>query len=202
MTRAADSAIGFATNENRIRRRPRYFRATLPRARNSPLPEIRSSLAPEDAVANCFPGLELDIRNLDRRFFPGLVFNFVEPDGDQARLCNTAPSSHYSMYSKIPTCSSPRGDAASPVRSDGNLQERLLADSLRASSHRTTTRGVDLRNGNWYLDWIEQGETKRISTRRRADALTGLTVWRLIRGLEPGPVSIGLKRRDKAGARR
>src|SRR4051794_34912163 len=32
---------------------------------------------PEDAVANCFPGLELDIRNLDRRFFPGLVFNFV-----------------------------------------------------------------------------------------------------------------------------
>ena len=32
---------------------------------------------PEDAVANCFPGLELDVRNLDRRFFPGLVFNFV-----------------------------------------------------------------------------------------------------------------------------
>src|SRR4029079_13538307 len=27
---------------------------------------------PEDAVANCCPGLELDIRNLDRRFFPGL----------------------------------------------------------------------------------------------------------------------------------
>ena len=27
---------------------------------------------PEDAVANCYPGLELDIRNLDRRFFPGL----------------------------------------------------------------------------------------------------------------------------------
>src|SRR5215470_9056146 len=25
---------------------------------------------PEDAVANCFPGLELDVRNLDRRFFP------------------------------------------------------------------------------------------------------------------------------------
>src|SRR5258708_2733625 len=34
---------------------------------------------PEGAVANCFPGLELDVRNLDRRFFPGLVFNFVEP---------------------------------------------------------------------------------------------------------------------------
>ena len=34
---------------------------------------------PEDAVANCFPGLELDVRNLERRFFPGLVFNFVTP---------------------------------------------------------------------------------------------------------------------------
>ena len=33
---------------------------------------------PEDAVANCFPGLEVDIRNLDRRFFPGLVFDFIE----------------------------------------------------------------------------------------------------------------------------
>src|SRR3954469_7836135 len=38
---------------------------------------------PEDAVANCFPGLEMDVRNLDRRFFPGLVFDFVE---DGARL--------------------------------------------------------------------------------------------------------------------
>src|SRR5215470_4767557 len=38
---------------------------------------------PEDAVANCFPGLELDVRNLDRRFFPGLVFEFVN---DGARV--------------------------------------------------------------------------------------------------------------------
>ncbi len=31
----------------------------------------------ESAVANSFPGLEVDIRNLDRRFFPGLVFSFI-----------------------------------------------------------------------------------------------------------------------------
>jgi Ferritin-like len=30
----------------------------------------------ESGVGNCFPGLEFDHRNLDRRFFPGLVFNF------------------------------------------------------------------------------------------------------------------------------
>src|SRR5262249_16705582 len=32
---------------------------------------------PEDVAPNCFPGLELDVANLDRRFLPGLVFNFV-----------------------------------------------------------------------------------------------------------------------------
>ena len=30
----------------------------------------------ESGVGNCFPGLEFDHRNLDRRFFPGLVINF------------------------------------------------------------------------------------------------------------------------------
>ena len=29
------------------------------------------------SVANCFPGLELDVRNLDGRFFPGLLFRVV-----------------------------------------------------------------------------------------------------------------------------
>ena len=32
----------------------------------------------ESAVGNCFPGLEFDHRNLDRRFFPGLVFEFSD----------------------------------------------------------------------------------------------------------------------------
>src|SRR5258706_11751943 len=32
---------------------------------------------PEDVVANSYPGLEVDVRNLDCRFFPGLVFDFV-----------------------------------------------------------------------------------------------------------------------------
>ena len=33
----------------------------------------------ESAIANCFPGLD-DVRNLDRRFFPGLIFSFVRFD--------------------------------------------------------------------------------------------------------------------------
>jgi hypothetical protein len=39
---------------------------------------------PEAGVDNCYPGLEFDQRNLDQRFFPGLVFYFHRADG--ARL--------------------------------------------------------------------------------------------------------------------
>src|ERR1700757_4742969 len=35
----------------------------------------------EGGVGNCFPGLEFDHRNLDRRFFPGLVFEFGDNTG-------------------------------------------------------------------------------------------------------------------------
>src|SRR4029079_3021991 len=60
----------------------------------------------------------------------------------------------------------------------------------------------DLIDGDWYLDWIEQtyqekGKPKRhrLSVRRdRAGAIDGAVVWRIVRGLERGPVNIGLRR--------
>ena len=39
------------------------------------------SSRPESGVDNCYPGLEFDQRNLDKAFFPGLVFEFHRPDG-------------------------------------------------------------------------------------------------------------------------
>jgi hypothetical protein len=36
---------------------------------------------PEAGVDNCYPGLEFDQRNLDQRFFPGLVLYFHRADG-------------------------------------------------------------------------------------------------------------------------
>jgi hypothetical protein len=36
---------------------------------------------PESGVENCFPGLEFDQRNLDKRFFPGLVFELHHSGG-------------------------------------------------------------------------------------------------------------------------
>src|SRR5918996_910123 len=40
-----------------------------------------ASSRPESGVDNCYPGLEFDQRNLDKAFFPGLVFEFHRPDG-------------------------------------------------------------------------------------------------------------------------
>ncbi|MGH3568100.1 MAG: ferritin-like domain-containing protein [Pseudonocardia sp.] len=36
---------------------------------------------PESGVDNCYPGLEFDQRNLDKAFFPGLLFEFHRQDG-------------------------------------------------------------------------------------------------------------------------
>lgn len=40
-----------------------------------------ASSRPESGVDNCYPGLEFDQRNLDKAFFPGLVFEFHRSDG-------------------------------------------------------------------------------------------------------------------------
>src|ERR1700704_3879196 len=34
----------------------------------------------ESGIGNCFPGLECDLRNLERRFFPFLEVDFENPD--------------------------------------------------------------------------------------------------------------------------
>ncbi|MGH8904881.1 MAG: ferritin-like domain-containing protein [Egibacteraceae bacterium] len=54
----------------------------LPRNRTARLAQAQAAGNPvvvelESGVGNCFPGLELDVRNLDRRFFPFLAVDFV-----------------------------------------------------------------------------------------------------------------------------
>ncbi|MGQ0446249.1 MAG: hypothetical protein ACT4O2_14270 [Beijerinckiaceae bacterium] len=41
---------------------------------------------PEDAVENCFPGLEFDQRNFDKAFFPGVLFEWHHDGGVAVRL--------------------------------------------------------------------------------------------------------------------
>jgi hypothetical protein len=117
----------------------------------------------ESGVGNCFPGLEFDHRNLDRRFFPGLIFEFVD-SGVQLVAVDT---------------------------NDPDLDPKS-----RLAKMLTGEAGTKLGQGSWFLDNISQGD-KTISMTQDGTDL-GLTVaWRLIRCLEPGGVTIGLKRRPQ-----
>jgi hypothetical protein len=138
----------------------------------------------ESGVANCFPGLELDLRNLDCRFFPGLIFQFVIaprqpvpealPNQEGCRLL-------YVDYLEDPTL---------PETSEHGWVQALL------SAYKGAT-GTMLSKGRWYLDWIEQGGTRIVMYDDKGKPYDGEIVWRLVRGLEADlPLTIGLIRRD------
>jgi hypothetical protein len=146
---------------------------------------------PEDAVANCFPGLELDVRNLDRRFFPGLVFNFVEL-GSNNKLVQCGAKLAYVDDAEDPDLEFNLKETQNRLYGVMNIPPKV-AKAL--SGRFTDTLKASLRSGDWFLDWIEQ-DKKRLSMK----GLSGLEVWRLVRGLEPGLVSIGLRRR-KGGSK-
>ena len=148
---------------------------------------------PEDSVGNCFPGLDLDVRNLDRRFFPGLVFEFIssgntpEPDRLGALLLypdgrgdsDLRPEYLEQLEPKVRKWIAPlREDLFS--RLNGDLQDKLA-------------------DGVWYLDWIEQGGKRIPMGQHQADGptewLDGMVVWRLVRGLTAGVVTVSLCRR-------
>src|SRR5262245_3390226 len=99
-------------------------------------------------MGNCYPGLEVDIRNLDRRFFPGLVFEFVARD-DVASEYRTDVE-----YGARLAYLDPLRD---PELNDGSPRAKALSDEL-------DKKGGDLKSGLWYLEWIEQAG-KRIALR-------------------------------------
>jgi hypothetical protein len=65
----------------------------------------------------------------------------------------------------------------------------------------TGDQGDSLATGEWYIDWIEQCGRQLSMMQVMPDGsksgLDGLFVWRLLRGLERGPVTIALTRRDQ-----
>ncbi len=145
---------------------------------------------PEDSVGNCFPGLDLDVRNLDRRFFPGLVFDFVweaqPPEPDRFGALLMYPDG-YGDNDLRPEYLDHLHDDDDPVEIDGlrrALYRRLVGDD-----------GQTLAKGDWYLDWVQQKNSK-VFMDRDGVPLDGQIVWRIVRGLEPGRLTIGLRRRD------
>jgi Ferritin-like len=157
---------------------------------------------PEDAVANCYPGLESDVRNLDRRFFPGLVFNFVN------RTDSDAPWSEPLRYGAQLAYTDPYGDSDLQPNIVAKMDESVrkwiepLAKSLRATLAGDV--GTTLSTGTWHIKWVKQHEKcidlMQVLPDGRPAGLDGLVVWRLIRGLEPGPVTIALHQRETVSA--
>src|SRR5579871_5502988 len=127
----------------------------------------------EDAVANCYPGLELDVRNLDRRFFPGLVFEFVARDDNSQPY--TEPLRYGAWLNYVDNLLDP------DLQTEDPAAKKLYFDLMVCG-------GTLAANTDWYLEWVQQ-DGKRISMRdHNPDGdypLDGLYVWRLVRGLAP-----------------
>jgi hypothetical protein len=134
----------------------------------------------ESGIGNCFPGLECDLRNLERRFFP-----FLEIEID------------FSVAQGVMQVSAVDLPGVEDAASKGNLS---AAD---AASYRTISQ--DLRNGaNWVVGNIagDFGPFKQQSF--NPDALTGLSFgdqrlppepWAAVRTLVEGkPVTLALVR--------
>jgi hypothetical protein len=136
----------------------------------------------ESSVANCYPGLEVDQRNLDRRFFPGMVFDYLSqrnaivPDVmlQGARLVHP--------------------DLQDPALTNPSNEHSQLAAEILATLSKQATK---LAEGAWFLSSAEQkGVALKFFTieKRKIEPIDGLVVWRLIRGLEPDYVTIRLRR--------
>jgi len=147
---------------------------------------------PEDSLANCFPGLDADVRTLDRRFFPGLVFEYVfEPERRGAMLLYSDPRADPDLrpeYTAGLEALDPAFCWVEPLRAQ-------LFEQLTGLENKLTDA-----DGPWHLDSIEQHGNRIDLSSVRADGtldwFSGPLVWRLVRGLEPGEVIIRLLRRS------
>jgi hypothetical protein len=141
----------------------------------------------ESGVGNCYPGLEFDHRNLDRRFMPGLLIEFVS-QGDATDPNSALAGGRLLSVSLQDTALSPANDATEQERT---ALQQLLGD-LSASADK-------LSQGEWFLFAVTQGG-RRIEFVDRSNPsgpvpMDGMVVWRLIRGVEPAPVELELRAR-------
>src|SRR5215471_9131470 len=141
----------------------------------------------ESVVANCFPGLEIDHRNLDRRFFPGLIFDFISD------LSNNPKSS--SVGARLVGVDIEDFKNSHPA---DKVLKQLIPRLLEFQKA--------LANGSrLFLHSLQQGSSPPIKLGRQKQTdrpLDGLVVWRLVRSLTPGMVTLILVERGQAGRER
>ena len=120
----------------------------------------------ESGVSNCYPGLEYDHRNLDRRFFPGLVVNFVSAtDLDHITQRTGAHGVAVDLF-----------DPA------------LVSEPAAATALATAQR--DLGTGTWFIASIEQKGNTISCLDANNVPLDGAIVWNMVHGLVRDEVTI------------
>ncbi|WP_254444501.1 ferritin-like domain-containing protein [Ruegeria sp. HKCCA6707] len=143
----------------------------------------------DGSVGNCFPGLEMDVRDLDRRFFPGLVFNAVRVPLDPFPEAPKHSEGFHLVFVDY------FYDPMLPDNSPEAWVQKLLTDYSGAV-------GTKLSQGRWFLSWVEQSGKKITFKEEDGTPYDGLKIWRFIRSLECGddkPVTIALERRNHEG---
>jgi ferritin-like protein len=126
----------------------------------------------ESAVGNCYPGLEFDHRNLDRRFFPGLVFNFG----------GTLPV--------VLAAIEPTDPALEPQPGDDDATAKAIP--ALSAALRDQFKLLGRKPGDWILAAIAQGG-RSIDTATAGPYDDGMQIWRLVRSLERDQVTITLR---------
>ncbi|MEG3899980.1 MULTISPECIES: ferritin-like domain-containing protein [unclassified Microcoleus] len=142
----------------------------------------------ESGVGNCYPGLEMHVPALDRRFFPGLLFTFVDLADNSPPYTEPGRRGAKLIYVDL---TDPEMNRSNPKV--GQLYQELSGD-----------KGTKLATGTWYLHSIEQDEKEffmyEYSSEDVVDRtpLEGLVVWRLVSSLKPEPAALKIKliRRD------
>ena len=147
------------------------------------------STRPESGVSNCYPGLEYDHRNLDRRFFPGLIIEYLSSDGSDPGNARQGA----------------RVVAVDITDSELQTAERRYRDAarnLRAALRGPSGTALSTDGSHWYLSSITQdGNIIEFAPATDGTPVDGAVVWRIVRGLRQAEVTIGLTRRDDASVK-
>jgi len=136
----------------------------------------------ESGVGNCYPGLEYDHRNLDRRFFPGLVFEYVAQSGE------ADPPTQGARLLAV--------DESDPELATAEPRYQPLLGPLAS---RLGELGPRLSAGVWFLSAIEQAGKKIKLVDSTGAPLDAPIVWRLVRNLRPEAVTLTVAPRGARG---
>lgn len=130
------------------------------------VPGNPSNTRPEDAVDNCYPGLEMDARNLHKYFFPGLYFEVYRGDG--ARLVELTPSDRAAQWINLGL-------------KESDLQDELFLWILKGK----TAADEDATNPP-AIEFVDTSYTTNIQD------LGGLYIWRKVNALFPGKTAVAI----------